>query len=81
MEMLDTSGKSNGSKSRRPGILTKLECMNKSLRHKETKHIPISDILYATYDYIVNLVQEYGTYPLQLDESDLEMTEPMKGKA
>jgi hypothetical protein len=32
-----------------------------------------SEVSGTTYDYIVNLVREYGDYPLDLKEFDLDL--------
>ena len=47
----------------------------------QSDHSVASDVPGATYDYIVNLVREYGKYPLQLDEFDIEMSNSAKGRA
>jgi uroporphyrinogen decarboxylase len=47
----------------------------------QSDHSVASDVSGAAYDYIVGLVREYGTYPLKLDESDLETTGHKKGKS
>ena len=47
----------------------------------QSDHSVASNVSGQTYDYIVKLVREYGKYPLQLGEFDLEMTGPMKGKS
>ena len=39
----------------------------------QSDHSVSSDVSGQTYDYIVKLVREYGKYPLQLGESDLEI--------
>lgn len=39
----------------------------------QSDHSVSSDVSGLTYDYIVKLVSEYGKYPLQLGEFDLEM--------
>jgi uroporphyrinogen decarboxylase len=39
----------------------------------QSDHSVSSSVSGHTYDYVVKLVREYGTYPLQLGEFDLEM--------
>ena len=39
----------------------------------QSDHSVASDVSGETYDYIVNLVREYGQYPLDLGEFDEEM--------
>jgi uroporphyrinogen-III decarboxylase len=39
----------------------------------QSDHSVSSDVSGLTYDYVVKLVREYGKYPLQLGESDLEI--------
>ncbi len=39
----------------------------------QSDHSVSSSVSGHTYDYIIKLVREYGTYPLQLGEFDLEM--------
>jgi len=39
----------------------------------QSDHSVSSSVSGKTYDYIVNLVREYGKYPIQLGEFDLEM--------
>lgn len=39
----------------------------------QSDHSVSSDVSGQTYDYIVKLVRDYGKYPLQLGESDLEI--------
>jgi len=41
--MFDTSGKSEGSQSRKPYIFKKLERMNKTLCHEEPDRVPFRD--------------------------------------
>jgi len=38
----------------------------------QSDYFAASDVPGTTYDYIVNLVREYGKYPLQLGEFDIE---------
>jgi uroporphyrinogen decarboxylase len=49
MGMFDTSGKTNGNQSRKPGTLKKLERMNKTLRHEEPDRVPISDAFWGSF--------------------------------
>jgi hypothetical protein len=39
----------------------------------QSDHSVSSDVSGQTYDYIVKLVREYGKYPLQLGEFDVEI--------
>jgi uroporphyrinogen decarboxylase len=39
----------------------------------QSDHSVSSDVSGRTYDFIVKLVREYGTYPLNLGEFDLEI--------
>jgi len=41
----------------------------------QSDHSVTSSVSGQTYDYIVSLVREYGTYPLDLDEFDLDVSE------
>jgi hypothetical protein len=40
----------------------------------QSDHSVPSSVSGQTYDYIVNLVREYGNYPLNLAEFDLDMS-------
>jgi len=46
----------------------------------QSDHSVASDVPGDTYDYIVKLVRQYGKYPLQLDEFDLDLRSSAKGK-
>jgi len=37
----------------------------------QSDHSVPTDVPAASYDYVVNLVRQYGVYPLKLDEFDL----------
>ncbi len=41
----------------------------------QSDHSVTSGVSGHTYDYIVDLVREYGTYPIKLDEFDLDVSE------
>ena len=45
----------------------------------QSDHSVAGDVPGATYDYIVKLVQQYGKYPLQLDEFDIDLRSSVKG--
>ena len=46
----------------------------------QSDHSVTSNVSGHTYDYIVNLVRRHGTYPLKLDEFDLDVS-PIEGAA
>jgi hypothetical protein len=57
----------------RKETLKKLNAAKKGGFIFQSDHSVSSDVSGRTYDYIVRLVREYGQYPLQLGEYDLEM--------
>jgi uroporphyrinogen decarboxylase len=57
----------------REEVLRKLNAAKGGSYIFQSDHSVASNITGQTYDYIVKLVREYGNYPLQLDEHDLEM--------
>jgi uroporphyrinogen decarboxylase len=57
----------------RKEVLTKLNAAKGGGFIFQSDHSVASNISGETYDYIVNLVREYGTYPLALDEFDEEV--------
>ncbi len=54
-------------------ILKKLNAAKRGGFIFQSDHSVSSAVSGQTYDYIVNLVHEYGKYPLQLNEFDLEI--------
>jgi uroporphyrinogen decarboxylase len=69
-----------GEKERiRKEVLHKLQAAKGGGYIFQSDHSVASDVTGPMYDYIVNLVREYGKYPLQLGEFDDELTEPTSG--
>ncbi len=56
-------------------ILTKLNAAKGGGMIFQSDHSVSSSVSGHTYDFIVSLVREYGQYPLQLGEYDLDMTQ------
>ena len=54
-------------------VLRKLNAAKEGGFIFQSDHSVSSDVSGLTYDYVVKLVREYGKYPLQLGESDLEI--------
>jgi uroporphyrinogen-III decarboxylase len=54
-------------------ILRKLNAAKRGGFIFQSDHSVSSDVSGETYDYIVKLVREYGKYPLQLGEYDLDI--------
>ena len=46
----------------------------------QSDHSVSSRVSGHTYDYIVNLVREYGVYPLELGQFDLDLSLPAAGE-
>ena len=46
----------------------------------QSDHSVSSSVSGQTYDYIVNLVRQYGVYPLELGEYDLDMSAAETGR-
>ena len=64
-----------GDKDRiRKEVLTKLNAAKGGGMIFQSDHSVSSSVSGHTYDFIVNLVREYGQYPLQLGEYDLDMS-------
>jgi uroporphyrinogen decarboxylase len=49
MGMFDTTGKSDGDRTRKPGTLKKLGRMKKTLNHQEPDRVPISDFFWGSF--------------------------------
>ena len=58
----------------RQEVLTKLNAAKGGGMIFQSDHSVSSSVPGHTYDYIVSLVREYGRYPLELGEYDLDMT-------
>lgn len=54
-------------------VLTKLNAAKGGGYLVQSDHSVPSDVSGQNYDYVVKLVREYGKYPLNLGEFDLEM--------
>jgi uroporphyrinogen decarboxylase len=54
-------------------VLRKLNAAKRGGFIFQSDHSVSSDVSGATYDYIVKLVRQYGKYPLQLGEYDLDI--------
>ena len=64
----------SGDKQRiRKEVLGKLNAAKGGGMIFQSDHSVTSGVSGHTYDYIVKLVREYGTYPLNLGEYDLDM--------
>jgi hypothetical protein len=57
----------------RQEVLTKLNAAKGGGMIFQSDHSVSSSVSGPTYDYIVKLVREYGTYPLRLGEHDIDM--------
>jgi hypothetical protein len=65
----------SGDKERIRGeVLTKLNAAKGGGMIFQSDHSVSSSVSGKTYDYIVKLVREYGTYPLNLGEYDVDMS-------
>jgi len=64
----------------RAEVLRKLNAAKGGGMIFQSDHSVSSSVSGQTYDYIVNLVREYGAYPLNLGEYDIDMAPP-KGAA
>jgi len=57
----------------RQEVLTKLNAAKGGGLIFQSDHSVSSSVSGPTYDYVVKLVREYGTYPLRLGEYDIDM--------
>jgi len=49
MGMFDTTGRGDGSEARKANTITKLDRLNRSLRHEEPDRVPISDFFWGSF--------------------------------
>jgi len=49
MGMFDTTGRGDGTEARKPNTITKLDRLNRALRHQEPDRVPISDFFWGSF--------------------------------